>query len=75
MLSSVFCSRISCGCTSMLKRREISNSRSRIVPKEMSFSGLSKIGSHTVRTADSISSTRVPAGTQPDSTCSTATRR
>ena len=30
MLSSVFCSRMSCGCTSMLKRREISNSRSRM---------------------------------------------
>ena len=45
----------------MLKRREISNSRSSIVPKEISLSGRSKIGSHTVRTADSISSTRVSA--------------
>ena len=59
----------------MLKRREISNSRSNSVPKEMSLIGLSKIGSHTVRIALSISSTRVFGGTQPDSTCSTATRR
>ena len=46
----------------MLKRREISNSRSSSVPNEMSLSGLSKIGSHTVRIADSISSTRVSGG-------------
>ena len=37
------------------------------MPKEISLSGLLKIGSHTVRIADSISSTRVSAGTQPDS--------
>ena len=36
----------------------------------MSFSGLLKIGSQTARTAASSSSTRVPAGTQPESTCS-----
>ena len=70
MLSSVFCSRMSCGWISTLKRREISNSRSSTVPKEISFSGLLKIGSHTVRIADSISSTREPSGTQPDSRCS-----
>ncbi len=73
--SRVFCSRMSCGCTSMLKRREISNSRTRMLPKDTSFNGRLKIGSSTVRTADSISSTRVLAGTQPDSTCRSATRR
>ena len=75
MLSSVFCSRMSCGWISTLKRREISNSRSNTVPKEISLSGLLKMGSHTVRIADSISSTREPSGTQPDSRCRVATRR
>ena len=75
MFSSVFCSRISCGWIWPSKRRSASNSRSSTVPKEISFSGWSKIGSQMVRTADSISSTRVPGGTQPDSTCSSATRR
>ena len=59
----------------MSKRRAVSNSRSSTCPKEISFSGLLKIGSHTVRTAASSSSTRVSAGTQPESTCSSATRR
>ena len=35
----------------------------------MSLSGLLKIGSQTARTAASSSSTRVPGGTQPESTC------
>ena len=35
----------------------------------MSLSGLLKIGSQTARTAASSSSTRVPAGTQLESTC------
>ena len=35
------------------------------MPKEISLSGLLKMGSHTVRIADSISSTREPSGTQP----------
>ena len=74
MLSSVFCSRISCGCTCMSKRRAVSNSRSSTCAKEISFSGLLKIGSQTVRTADSSSSIARARGTQPDSTCSAATR-
>ena len=37
-------------------------------------SGLLKIGSSTVRIADSISSTRVVGGTHPDSMWSSATR-
>ena len=58
-----FCSSISCGCTSMLKRRAVWNSVSRKTPKEISLSGRSKIGSDTVRMADSNSSIRVSAGT------------
>ena len=58
----------------MLKRRDAWNSRSSTMPSEMSFSGLSNTGSSTARTAFSSSSTRVPSGTQPDSTCSSATR-
>ena len=42
--------------------------------KEISDSGLLKIGSQTVRTADSSWSTRVPCGTQPESRCSFAIR-
>ena len=42
--------------------------------EQMSFNGLSNIGSQTLRIADSNSSTRVPAGTQPESTCNCATR-
>ena len=61
MLSSVFCSSTSCGWTSTLKRREVWNRRSSSRPKEISFSGRSKIGSHTARIAASNSSTRVPA--------------
>src|SRR5476651_1512863 len=45
MLSRVFCSSTSCGCTSTLKRREVWNKRSNIWPKEISLSGRSKIGS------------------------------
>ena len=41
----------------------------------MSFKGLSKIGSHTARIADSNSSMRVSFPTQPELTCSSATRR
>ena len=67
--------RTSCGCTTMLKRRAVWNSRSRTLPKEISFSGFSNIGSQTVRMADSNSSTRVSLGTHSDSTCSSATRR
>src|ERR1700722_15594661 len=74
MLNSVFCSRINCGCTCMSKRRAVSNSRSSTCAKDMSFRGLLNIGSQTVRTAVSSSSTRVPRGTHPDSTCSAATR-
>ena len=62
MLSSVFCSSTSCGWTSMLKRREVWNRRSSTRPKEISFSGRSKIGSHTARIAASNSSTRVSGG-------------
>ena len=58
----------------MSKRRAVSNSRSSTCAKEISLSGLLNMGSHTVRTADSSSSTRVPLGTQPDSTCRAATR-
>ena len=72
--SKVFCSRINCGCTCMLKRRAVANSRMSTNAKEISFRGLLKMGSQTVRTADSSSSTRVPLGTQPDSTCSAAIR-
>ena len=46
----------------MLKRRAVWNSRSRKCPKEISASGFSKMGSLTVRMADSNSSTRVPGG-------------
>ena len=53
----------------MLNWRAVWNSRSSTTPNEMSLSGLLKIGSHTARTAASNSSTRVPAGTQPESTC------
>ena len=66
MLSSVFCSITSCGWISTLKRREVWNRRSSTRPNEMSFSGRSKIGSHTARIAVSNSSTRVSVGTQPD---------
>ena len=69
--SRVFCSRTSCGCTSMLKRRAVWNSRSRKCPKEMSFRGFSKM----VRMAASNSLTRVSAGTQPDWMCNSATWR
>ncbi|KFF33362.1 hypothetical protein G039_0324250 [Pseudomonas aeruginosa VRFPA01] len=41
----------------MLKRRAVWNRRSRTWPKEMSFSGFSKIGSQTVRIAASKSLT------------------
>ena len=75
MFSSVFCNKMSCGCTSMRKRRAVSNRRSNTCPKEISDSGLLKMGSHTVRTALSSSSTRVSGGTQPLSMCSCATRR
>ena len=75
MLNRVFCSSASCGCTSMRKRRAVWNSRSSRWPKEISAIGRWKIGSHTVRMAASNSSTRVSAGTQPVSTCSSATRR
>jgi len=75
MLRSVFCSSTSCGWTSMSKRRATWKSRSRKWPNEISDSGFSQIGSHTVRIADSNSSIRVVRGTQPDSTCSSATRR
>ena len=44
------------------------------MPSEISFSGRSKYGSHTVRIAASSSFTRVLAGTQPLSMCSSATR-
>ena len=73
-LSSVFCSSISCGWICTLKRREISNRRSRTRPKEMSLSGRSKIGSHTVRTADSISSMRA-SGRHPAGLAGAAARR
>jgi hypothetical protein len=43
-------------------------------PSEMSFSGRSNCGSQTARIAPSSSSTRVIGGTQPLSTCSSATR-
>ena len=75
MLSSVFCSSTSCGCTSMWKRRAVWNSRTSTCPNEISFSGRSKFGSHTVRIAASKSSIRVSGGTHFDSTCSSATRR
>ena len=68
MFSSVFCSSTSCGCTSMLNRRAVSKRRSNTVAKLISASGLLKMGSHTVRTANSNSSTRVSGGTQPEST-------
>ena len=74
MLSSVFCSSTSCGWTSMLKRRAVWNRRISTCPKEMSFSGFSKIGSQTVRMAASNSLSLVSAGTQPESMCSCATR-
>jgi len=74
MFSSVFCSSTSCGWISTLKRRLASNRRSSTWPNEISFSGRSKIGSQTARIAASSSSTRVAAGTQPLSTCSSATR-
>jgi hypothetical protein len=61
MLSRVFCSSTSCGCTSMLKRRAVWNSRSSRC-RRRSLKGRSKIGSHTARMADSNSSTRVSAG-------------
>ncbi|MNR46141.1 hypothetical protein D3C85_1650710 [compost metagenome] len=73
-MSSVFCSSTSCGWISTLNRREVWNSRISTMPSEISRSGLSKYGSQQARTADSSSSTRVSAGTQPDSTCSSATR-
>lgn len=75
MFSRVFCSNTSCGWISMLKRRAVWNRRSRTWPKEMSFSGFSKIGSQTVRIAASKSLTLVSAGTQPESICSWATLR
>ena len=75
MLSSVFCSITSCGWICTLKRREVWNSRSSSLPKEISFSGLSKIGLHTARIAASNSSTRFSRGAQPDSMCASATRR
>jgi len=75
MLSKVFCSSTSCGWISMSKRRAVWNSRIRSWPNEISLSGRSKMGSQTVRMAASNSSTRVSAGTQPESTCSSATRR
>jgi hypothetical protein len=59
----------------MSKRRAVWNRLTRKAPKEISESGFSKMGSQTVRMADSNSSTRVPWGTQPDSRCSSATRR
>ena len=59
----------------MWKRRAVWKSLSSSRPKEISFSGRSKMGSHTARMAISNSSTRVPRGTQPDSTWSSATRR
>ena len=74
MFSSVFCSSTSCGWISTWKRRDIWNRRISTMPSEISRSGRSKYGSHTVRTAPSSSSTRVPGGTQPDSMCSSATR-
>ena len=74
MLSSVFCSRISCGWICMSKRRAVSNSRSSTWAKEISFNGLLKMGSQTVRTADSSSSTRAcPAA--PSRTRCAAPRR
>ncbi|MNF39659.1 hypothetical protein D3C84_206380 [compost metagenome] len=75
MFSRVFCSSTSCGWTSMLKRRAVWNRRSSSWPKEMSFSGFSKIGSQTVRMAASKSLTLVSGGTQPESMCNWATRR
>ena len=74
MLSSVFCSSTSCGWISTLKRREVWNRRSSTWPSEMSFSGRSNCGSQTARIAPSSSSMRVCGGTQPLSTCSSATR-
>jgi hypothetical protein len=50
------------------------NRRTRNWPKEMSLSGRFMMGSQTVRKADSTSSIRVPGASQPDSTCSFATR-
>ena len=75
MFSSVFCSSTSCGCTSISKRRATLNSCSSTAPKEISESGLSKIGSQTARMPASSSLTRVSGGTQPESMCSWATRR
>ncbi len=74
MLSKVFCSSTSCGWISTLKRREVWNSRISTWPSEISRSGRSKYGSQTARDADSSASTRVSGGTQPLSTCSSATR-
>jgi hypothetical protein len=65
MLSSVFCSMTSCGWISTLKRREVWNRRSSTLPKEISRSGRSKIGSQTERIAASNSSTRVVSGRHP----------
>ena len=48
MLNSVFCSSMSCGCTSMLKRRAVWNRRSKSWAKEMSFRGLLKIDRKSV---------------------------
>ena len=45
------------------------------IPKEISFSGFSKIGSQTLRIAVSKACTLVSAGTQPESMCSCATKR
>ncbi|MNP10889.1 hypothetical protein D3C76_1030530 [compost metagenome] len=75
MFNRVFCSRTNCGCTSMLKRRAVWNRRISTWPKEISFNGFSKIGSHTVRIAASNSLSLVSAGTQPESMCNCATRR
>ncbi len=72
--SRVFCSSTSWGWISTLNRREVWNRRSSTWPSEMSFSGRSNCGSQTARMAPSSWSIRVFGGTQPDSTCSSATR-
>ena len=51
----------------------VKNNLNKSLPKDISFSGLSNIGSHTLRISASNSFTFVLSGIQPASTCACAT--